>query len=319
MLILTPNPCLDVTLWVNRLAIGSVHRASKNETTAGGKGINVARASASLGNPGHLILMLPAVQADIYKEKLAGEKIKVSYLDIAGEVRKAIIINQNEGSQITVVNGAGPDITSADWDNYCGLVIKNISKGELVLLMGSMPSASPSDAIEKLAKKIHAAGAQLLVDTSPVSLKSRKDELLDFITPNLEEAEALISGDDGALFVVNNENIQERAMSVAEKLQGVVAKQVFITVGEHGCAFNNGSEKWFLPAFKLNPQLYKSAVGAGDSFVAGLANYLSENSTNIDWKECAKFAMATAAASCESYLAGGVDKERALLILAGKS
>jgi hypothetical protein len=29
--------------------------------------------------------------------------------------------------------------------------------------------------------------------------------------------------------------------------------------------------------------------------------------------------MATAAASCESYLAGGVDKERALLILAGKS
>ena len=319
MLILTPNPCLDVTLWVNRLAIGSVHRASKNETTAGGKGINVARASAALGNPAHLILMLPAVQADIYKEKLAGEKIKVSYLDIAGEVRKAIIINQNEGSEVTVINGAGPDITSADWENYCELVIKNISKGELVLLMGSMPTASPTDAIEKLANKIHAAGAKLLVDTSPVSLKSRKDEVLDFITPNLEEAEALISGDDGALFVVNNENIQERAMSVAEKLQGVVAKQVFITVGEHGCAFNNGSEKWFLPAFKLNPQLYKSAVGAGDSFVAGLANYLSKNSTDIDWKECTKFAMATAAASCESYLAGGVDKERALLILAGKS
>jgi sugar/nucleoside kinase (ribokinase family) len=108
-------------------------------------------------------------------------------------------------------------------------------------------------------------------------------------------------------------------MAVAQKLQGVVAKQVFITVGEHGCAFNNGSEKWFLPAFKLNPKLYKSAVGAGDSFVAGLANYLNQNGSNIDWKECAKFAMATAAASCESYLAGGVDKERALLILAGKS
>ena len=319
MLILTPNPCLDVTLWVNRLSLGSVHRASKNETTAGGKGINVARASASLGTPAHLILMLPTVQADLYKQRLAAEKIKVSYLDIAGEVRKAIIINQNEGTEITVVNGAGPDITVSDWDNYCELVIKNTSKDELVLLMGSMPSNSPQDAIEKLSKKIHAVGAQLLVDTSPASLKSRKSEILDFITPNLEEAEALISGDDGSLFVVNNENIEERAIAVAQKLQGVVAKQVFITVGEHGCAFNNGSEKWFLPAFKLNPKLYKSAVGAGDSFVAGLANYLNQNSTNIDWKECAKFAMATAAASCESYLAGGVDKERALLILAGKS
>ena len=124
MLILTPNPCLDVTLWVNRLSLGSVHRASKNETTAGGKGINVARASASLGTPAHLILMLPTVQADLYKQRLEAEKIKVSYLDIPGEVRKAIIINQNEGTEITVVNGAGPDITASDWDNYCDLVIK---------------------------------------------------------------------------------------------------------------------------------------------------------------------------------------------------
>lgn len=317
MLILTPNPCLDVTIWVRQLVVGSVHRAVKNKTTAGGKGINVARAISSLGSKGQLILMLPKVQADLYKGNLAQVGISAFYLDIAGEVRKSIIVNQEVASDITVVNGMGPDITAEDWDRYCELVFEKISPTDLVLLMGSMPSNSPANAIEKLLKLVHSADAQLLVDTSPMSLKSRLGGVLDIITPNLEEAEAFISGDTGNFFMINNENIQERAMSVADKLQAEVAMQVFITAGEHGCAFNNGSEKWFLPAYKVKPWLYRSAVGAGDSFVAGLASYLQNNMHAVNWQDCARFAMATAAASCESFLAGGVKKERVYEILAG--
>ena len=89
-----------------------------------------------------------------------------------------------------------------------------------------------------------------------------------------------------------------------------MCQQVFITAGKHGCAFNNGTESWFLPGYKIEDSQYKSAVGAGDSFVAGLATYLESKSDTIDWKDCASFAMATAAASCETFLAGGVDVNR---------
>jgi 1-phosphofructokinase family hexose kinase len=317
MLILTPNPCLDLIFWVKKLSVGSVHRASKNESSAGGKGVNVARASAALDTPAHLILMLPIELGDIYKEKLKKEKLKVSYFDIKGEVRKAIITNQHSSSDITVVNGLGPEITANDWDGYCELVIENVSKGELVLLMGSMPNNSPGDAIDRLISQLHNAGAKVLVDTSPASFNSRKNQIIDFITPNLEEAEALIAGADGTIFELNHNNIQERSLAAAKKLQSTVAEHVFITAGEYGCAFDNGEESWFLPAFKIDQSRYKSAVGAGDSFVAGIANYLHINADQPNWKECVKFGMATAAASCESYLAGGVEKSRVAEILKG--
>ena len=64
MLILNPNPCIDITMWVKQLVQGSVHRAIKNETTAGGKGINVARACKTMGVDPHLYLMLPMHEGD---------------------------------------------------------------------------------------------------------------------------------------------------------------------------------------------------------------------------------------------------------------
>ncbi len=68
--------------------------------------------------------------------------------------------------------------------------------------------------------------------------------------------------------------------------------------------------KFFLFDIEIEDSQYKSAVGAGDSFVAGLATYLESKGGTTDWKDCASFAMATATASCETYLAGGVDVNR---------
>ena len=66
MIVLTPNPCFDEIILVPELQAGNVHRALKNETSAGGKGINVARAVSSLGGKPTLILMLPKIQSDLY-------------------------------------------------------------------------------------------------------------------------------------------------------------------------------------------------------------------------------------------------------------
>jgi len=58
-------------------------------------------------------------------------------------------------------------------------------------------------------------------------------------------------------------------------------------------------------------------VGAGDSFVAGFAIYYETHQTETNWKEAIKYGMATAAASCETYRAGGFEKARVLEILNG--
>jgi len=184
-------------------------------------------------------------------------------------------------------------------------------------MMGSLPSNHPENAIDRLAQTINSAGGKLLVDTSPAAFKSRSKEILDFISPNLEEAEAMISNKSGDLFVPNDDNVSMRALAAAEALFGQVGKNIIVTAGAHGCAFKNADEHWWLPAFIISPDRYKSAVGAGDSFVAGFAIYYETHQPETNWKEAIKYGMATAAASCETYRAGGFEKARVLEILNG--
>lgn len=318
MLILNPNPCIDLTMWVRQLVHGSVHRAVKNETTAGGKGINVARACKTMGVDPHLYLLLPFLEGDFYKELLNSEGHDVEYLQVSGEVRKAIIVNEEASSGITIFNGQGPDIAEKDWDDYCLSAAKKIQVGEIVLMMGSLPNNHPDNAIDRLAKTIASAGAKLLVDTSPAAFKSRKCEILDFISPNLEEAEAMISNRSGDLFIPSDENVSQRALAAADALFNKVGRNIIVTAGAHGCAFKNANEHWWLPAFIILADNYKSAVGAGDSFAAGFGIYYETHQTDasgVNWKEAIRYGMATAAASCETYRAGGFEKARALEIL----
>lgn len=315
MLILTPNPCIDLTMWVNTLVVGSVHRATKNETTAGGKGINVSRAIKTLGGRPNLYLMLPQHEGSFYKELLAPEGHDVDYFDVAGEVRKAVIINKGTSSDITIINGLGPEITALDWKEFCEASAKRTSKDELVLLMGSLPNNFPDDALAQLTRAIHSAGGKLLIDTAPAAFPTLKSEVVDFISPNLEEAEALIHKTSGDLFVPNSENLESRAMEAAAHLFGTVAKNVMVTTGSHGCAFKNADEEWYLPAYVIPPERYKSAVGAGDSFVAGFASYVAKHPSDANWKRAVRYGMATAASSVETFRAGGIDRARVLEIL----
>lgn len=315
MLILTPNPCIDLTMWVKTLVVGSVHRASKNETTAGGKGINVSRAVRTLGGTPHLFLMLPKHEGDFYKELLAPEGHNVDYFEVEGEVRKAIIINKESSSDITVVNGIGPEIISADWEKYCEESAKRTAKDEIVLMMGSLPNNFPANALATLTTAIHGAGGRLLIDTAPVAFPTLNGEIVDFISPNLEEAEALIHGTSGDLFIPSEENIEERAMQACEKLFNVISKNVIVTAGKFGCAFKNADEHWWLPAYAISPDRYKSAVGAGDSWVAGFASYVSENPKDFSWKTAVRYGMASGASSTETFRAGGIEKARVFELL----
>jgi fructose-1-phosphate kinase PfkB-like protein len=135
---------------------------------------------------------------------------------------------------------------------------------------------------------------------------------LDFISPNLEEAEALIQNVPDNIYLINEENVEERALAAAGKLYGKLAKNVLITAGKFGVAFKNSTEHFWVPAFTLPEDKFKSSVGAGDSFVAGFAMYLEEHPG--DFQNAIKFGMACGAAQCETYEPGNLIKERALEI-----
>jgi fructose-1-phosphate kinase PfkB-like protein len=202
-----PNPCFDLTFNIATLVPGSVHRSQSNSFSPGGKGINVARAAKTLGNSSQILVMLPEVEGEIYKKLLDSEGHQLTYQDIAGQVRHAILLNQNSPEANTVIVGKGPEMNSNDWQKFCDLVENLVQPNEIVVEMGSLPPNYPDNALEMLAQVIHSKGAKLLADTSPACLKTRGREILDFITPNLDEAEAFISNSSEAVYILSSEAI----------------------------------------------------------------------------------------------------------------
>lgn len=313
MLVISSNPCFDATFWVEDLVPGSVVRSKKNTYLPGSKGINVARVGKTMGAKDlRLAIMLPKLEGEVFKDLLALENHNVSYLDINGEVRKAILINKENTLDSTVIVGKGSEINSKDWQRFCEFVKSLVKAGELVIIMGSLPNNSPSDGLEQISKIIQQEGGVVFVDSSPASLRSHGNVILDFISPNLEEAEALINNTPDNIYLVDETNIKERAMAAADKLQGKIAKTVLITSGKFGVAIKTNNEHNWIPAYTLPQEKFKSSVGAGDSFVAGFAMYLEDNPNQI--QRAIQFGMACAAAQCETFEPGNLIKDRALEI-----
>jgi 1-phosphofructokinase family hexose kinase len=310
-----PNPCFDAIFFLEDLVPGSVHRSLHNSYLPGGKGINVARVAKRVGSKPKILVMLPKVEGELFKELLALEGHDIQYLDIDGVVRQAIAIYRKNSKDSTVVIGKGPDMKLEDWESYCELVQKLVRQGEMVTLMGSLNPNFPTNALEKLSEKIRQRNGKFLVDTSPASYKSRGSAVFDFITPNLNEAETLLANASEAIYIPDNENIKERSLIAAEKLFNKVSKTVIVTAGAFGVALKSENlHKWF-PAFKVSEERFKSSVGAGDAFVAGFATQLEKTPDEIE--QAIRFGMATAAAQCETFEPGILIEERVLQILNG--
>jgi fructose-1-phosphate kinase PfkB-like protein len=95
------------------------------------------------------------------------EQHNVTYLDIEGKVRKAILINRENSSDSTVIVGKGSEISTKDWDAICEFLQSIVKKGEIVTIMGSLPNNSPKDGLAQISKIIQRLGGRVFVDSSP--------------------------------------------------------------------------------------------------------------------------------------------------------
>jgi len=83
------------------------------------------------------------------------------------------------------------------------------------------------------------------------------------------------------------------------------ARSAAVTAGAAGTAFGDLWDVYWVPTV---PVRVVNPIGAGDSFVGGLVQALEAGRTTVD---AVTFAVATATASVEQELAGGVDPDRA--------
>ncbi|MFL6127266.1 1-phosphofructokinase family hexose kinase [Actinophytocola sp.] len=304
MLIATPNLCLDRTVRVAEVVPGSVLRAHEVEVTAGGKGVNVARVLRAFGRTATIVGLAADNDRERLLSLLTAEGADVVGVPMPGDVRMAVIMIEEGTRRTTVLNEPGAPISRDTWDRYRQAVADLLPGQDLLVCDGSLPTAAPADAYGQLVADARAAGVPVIVDSAPEPLRAALASGPDLVTPNLEEAEAAIRGDSGHVLVSTGPEMAERAESAAGALVALGARRAAVTVGELGVVLAEDGALTWVPTVPVD---VVSAVGAGDSFVAGLALGLLGGAS---WVEAAARGVATATASCERVLAGGVDPAR---------
>lgn len=253
----TPNPALDQTVWIPGFTAGEVNRVEREETSPGGKGVNVAAFLASFGIPVAATGFLGRANAPLFEDFLAARGIGSSFLPVSGATRTGIKIVDEKAGTTTDINFPGFAVTGADLDRLEQAVRRLAAAGRWIVLAGSLPRDAPAHTYRDLADAVHGAGGSVALDTSGAALTEALPARPDLVKPNRAELEELVG-----------RPLPDRAalQAAAGELAAAGVGTVVVSLGAEGALFVRDGEAVFATP---PPVPVVSTVGAGDAMVAG--------------------------------------------------
>jgi 1-phosphofructokinase family hexose kinase len=311
LLIATPNIAVDRTVRLPELLPGQVLRPARAVVTAGGKGLNTGRISSALGERATLVTFFAEHDAVLLDRLFAVEPVDLVGVPVAGEARVATIYLEDSG-RVTVLNEPGPGLAAADWGRFEQAVADRLASGRhrTLICSGSIPPGAPDDGYGRLVDIGRRAGVRVVVDAARSALAEALAAGPDIVTPNLAEAEGVLSGHAHEPVAETGPEAQIEACSAVRRLCELGARSAAVTTGAAGTAYGDAREAFWVSTIRVEAV---NPIGAGDSFVGGLVHALEGGAGGLD---AVTFAVATATASVEQELAGGLDPGRAFEIAA---
>jgi 1-phosphofructokinase family hexose kinase len=297
----TPNAAVDRTLVVPGYGRGGVFRTTEQVIAAGGKGINVARAAVVLGAQAVCAGFIAGHSGRLLTDLLRREGLPARWTALdpedGRETRTCVILVDPASHQVTVVNEHGPAVTADDWARLTVEVTDLAGGASAVTLSGSLPPGSPLDAYAALIGSITASGTPIWVDASGAALQAA---LLPGVRIKVNYDEAAV-----ALGLSIPDSL-EAVVQAAHAIQRITNEGVVITRGAAGALYYTGQKAWLAtpPAIKAT-----SAVGSGDSFLAGLLVALERGDSASD---ALRLAVGAGAANALSLGGGRFDAGEAL-------
>jgi 1-phosphofructokinase len=261
---LTPNPSHDRTVTLGHpLERGAVQRAESVLSQAGGKGVNISRASVAAGIPS--VAVLPAPKDDPYVHELLAAGIDCRPVDHhGGALRVNITISEPDGTT-TKLNSPGPTATPEVLAALTESLRRRAAAAAWVVLAGSLPPGAPVEWYAELVAVLRRSTACVAVDTSDAPLRALVERLPDsaphLMKPNGEELASFTGGDAQVL-----ESDPEAAAAAARTLVDRGVDTVLATLGPHGAVLVTAAGAWHATP---PPTEVVSTVGAGDSSLFG--------------------------------------------------
>lgn len=293
LLTVTPNAALDKLYVLEHFAVGRVHRPTDVRVFAGGKGINVARAARTLGADALATGFLGGHTGGELRERLVREGIPEAFQQIAGETRLCLAAIDTVARTQTEINEPGPFVTEDEQRAFRDRFLSLLEMSETVAFCGSLPTGVAPEFFQRLLADANRKGARTVLDTSGEAFELALQERPTIVKPNAAEASALLGREI--------ETVGDAAGAARELLARGVSIAA-VTLGRCGAVLADASGAWYAQPPEVD---FASAVGSGDSFVAGLLVALDAGGSPTD---ALRYATAAGAANAATLGAGCLER-----------
>lgn len=294
ILTVTLNPAVDKVYEVESFAVGDVFRPKDMWATAGGKGLNVSRVATILGEKVRATGFLGGSNGAFIRNEIKKQGIEDAFVEISGETRICIAINDPIANTSTEILEPGPVITAQEQEKFLKRFRQLVKEADIVTISGSLPKGVDIDFYGKLIDISREFGKRVLLDTSGESLLKSLEFTPFMIKPNETELEAIAD---------KKISTEQDILETAIKIHQMGIQLVCVTLGGNGCIAVTEEG-----AFRLNAPSIEtvSTVGSGDSFLAGCAVALIQNQPI---ETVLKTAMACGMANTQFARTGYVSRE----------
>ncbi|SHE76100.1 6-phosphofructokinase 2 [Marinitoga hydrogenitolerans DSM 16785] len=254
---LTMNPCLDRYIYIDELKPDDTIRAKKLVDYPAGKGIDVSRVIKELGGVSVAVSLLGGHNGRRIEEMLDEEGVIYSSVRIGHETRMNIILEEKTQYRMSM---PGEKVKKEKLQKVFEILHSLIRKKDTIVISGSLPKGVDPNYYTGLIFSLKQWGATVFFDADGENLKSGLDAEPYCIKPNTHELSRLLNKE------VDEKNKFEIVKYAKETLEKYKLNEILVSMGKYGSVYVNWDEAYYSYPVELK---VKSAVGAGDSFLAG--------------------------------------------------
>jgi len=266
---ITLNPAVDIACATDRIVPTRKLRTGDEQYDPGGGGVNVARVIHDLGGAARALILVGGATGLLYEELLSAHGVPYDAIAIRGRTRVSMNVRERVTGQEFRFVAEGPVVEEAEWQAV--LAHLETVKADWIVASGSLPRGVPLDFYARAAEIAVRRGQRFILDTSGEPLHRALGHGLTLAKPSRGEFEALA----GAT-LADDADLAAAAQAMVRR--GDVA-MLAISLGADGAMLVTADDVLRMAAVEV---AVRSAVGAGDSFLAAMALTLARGAAAGD-------------------------------------
>ena len=293
VLTVTLNPCIDTTLYVDKLKKNALVRSSEEFSIAGGKGANAARQLVRLGIKASAFVLVGGDSGNTYLKLVERDGVQpIPYRVDQPTRRQMTFFEKSSGRYHTVLQEAKP-VPRKHEESLIEAIASNLPGKSLLVLSGSTPGNGLFRVYRRVLEETNRQKTKVILDTYGRALAEGIKASPFAVKPNKVECEAFLG------FPLRSDPDFRRAYAAFHR-KGI--SLVVISLGSKGFRASFEGIEYVVSAPKIREV---NPIASGDALAAGIAYGMLKK---LSIEETLRWGCATGAANAAEWAVANCSK-----------